>query len=541
VAYFSFSGAFMASQQQPSIREKGPSDEVLLESALNSLAKALKALTFYPAGHPQRDDGITSAYAQLQPLLRDQELVLLWSRDGCIIADRPAVKNVSLTAKGLAREMLTRKLQRLTILPDVTLNDLRLFLTIFTTDAAIVLARGSMESAMAAAGIKTIGANEVDLQVLRNQQEQEEVIEESGSDILEETEESDGQAVSKQTAELKEAEEMEALLAQLTAEPDEQRYLQLLRGIIDTADRLRKVETFRPIVTALVTLLKQYALPQLSDQQHEYVRFALEQMSGSEVTSYLIDEAEENDMTCSELLDSLCTIIGKSLAYPLIQRLCIAESLHERKTIARLLTITGEAGIPALLSMLKDERWYVVRNMVTILGEIASTGALKALHATATHPEPKVRKEVIKSLLKINSPGAESTLVALMGDSESDVVRLAIHSLGSLRAKAAVRPLLEIITASDPFLKELSLKKQALLAIGRIGDRGATDALLDLLYCRGWLAPRRWQELKISAANALGQLGDDSAIPRLRQLAQQGTPLGKACSDAIDNLERLAK
>ena len=532
----------MVSQQQPAIREKGPSDDALLESALNSLAKALKALTFYPAGHPQRDEGVTAAYTQLQPLLRDQELVLLWSRDGCSIADRPAVKNVSLTAKGLAREMLTRKLQRLTILPDVTLHDLRAFLGIFTTDAAVVLARGGMETAMVAAGIKTMGANEVDLQVLRNQQEQqEETIEESGSDFLEETGEGDGQAVSNEAAELKEAEEMETLLAQLTTETDEQGYLQLLRAIIDAADRLRKTETFPPIVAALGTLLTQYALPQLSDQQHEYVRFALEQISGSEVTSYLIDQAEENNITCSELLDSLCTIIGKSLAYPLIQRLCIAESLHERKTIARLLTITGEAGIPALLSMLKDERWYVVRNMVTILGEIASTGALKALHATATHPEPKVRKEVIKSLLKINSPGAESTLVALMGDSESDVVRLAIHSLGSLRAKAAVRPLLEIITASDPFLKELHLKKQALLAIGRIGDRGATDAILDLLYCRGWLAPRRWLELKISAANALGQLGDDSAIPRLRQLAQQGTPLGKACSDAIDNLERLAK
>jgi HEAT repeat protein len=530
----------MASLQQPSILDKGQSDEVLLESALNALAKALKALTFYPAGHPQRDDGVASAHAQLQPLLKEQALVLLWSRDGCIIADRPAVKNVSLMAKGLAREMLTRKLQRLTILPDVTLNDLKTFLTIITADAANILARG-IETEMVAAGITTIGANEVDLDVLRNQEQEEETIEESGGDLLEEDGEPDGQADSPQTADVQEAQEMEALLAQLTEETGEQRYLQLLRGIIDTAERLRKKECFPPIVSALVTLRTEHAQPKLSDQQHEYVRFALEQITGSEVTSYLIDRTEENDQTCNQLLDGLCTIIGKSLSYPLIQRLCVAESLHERKTIARLLTITGEAGIPALLSMLKDERWYVVRNMVTILGEIASTGALKALQATATHPEPKVRKEVIKSLLKINSPGAESTLVALIGDSESDVVRLAIYSLGSLRAKAAIRPLLEIITASDPFLKELPLKKQALLAIGRIGDRQATDPLLDLLYCRGWLAPRRWQELKISVANALGQLGDDSAIPRLRQLAHQGTPLGKACSDAIDNLERLAK
>lgn len=531
----------MSSRQQPSILGRGQSDELLLENALNSLAKALKAQTFYPAGHPQRDESVASAYNQLQPLLTEQELVLLWSRDACTVADRPSVRSTSLTAKGLAREMLMRKLQRLTIAPEVTLQDLMKFLTIFTIDAAVVLARGGVETAMAAAGITTIGANEVDLDTLRNRPEQrEEVIEDSGEDILQD-EDSAAESGSKNEAELQEALELEALLAKLKEETDEPSYLQLLRGIIDAADKLKKREAFTPLVPALSTLLAEHDLPQLSNQQEEYVRFAIEQITDGDMTSYLLDQAQLNDSMYDQPLGTLCKTIGKSMAYPLIQRLCVAESLPERKSIAALLTKTGEAGIPALLSMLKDERWYVVRNMVTILGEIASPAALKALQGTAVHPEPKVRKEVIKSLLKISSKEAESTLVPLIGDTSSDVVRLAIHSLGSIRARTAVRPLLEIVNASDPFLKELTLKKQALLAIGRIGDRQATESLMNLLECRGWLAPRRWQELKVSAANALGQMGDESAIPLLKRLAQQNNPLGSACGDAVDNLERLAK
>ncbi|HZV82298.1 MAG TPA: HEAT repeat domain-containing protein [Geobacteraceae bacterium] len=531
----------MASQQQPSILGRGQSDEVLLENALNALAKALKALTFYPAGHPQRDESVASAFNQLQPILNAQELVLLWSRDACTVADRPAVKSASLTAKGLAREMLTRKLQRLTILPEVTLRDLMTFLTILTIEASAVLARGGIETEMSAAGISTIGANEVDLDALKNRLEKEEEnIEVSGEDINED-EDSTAKAGSKNEAELQEAMELDALLAQLKEETNEPRYLQLLRGIIDAAEKLRKREFFTPLVPALTVMLAERDLQQLSDQQREYVRFAIEQMTDSAMTSYLLDQAGRNDSVCDKLLGHLCAIIGKSMAYPLIQRLCVAESLHERKSIAGFLTRTGEAGIPALLSMLKDERWYVVRNMVTILGEIASPTALKALQSTAAHPEPKVRKEVIKSLLKISPQGAESTLVALIGDSDGDVVRQTIYSLGSMRARSAVRPLLEIITTSDPFLKELALKKQALVAIGRIGDRQATDALLNLLECRGWLAPRRWQELKISVANALGQMGDESAIPLLKQMARQNSPLGNACGEAADNLERLAK
>lgn len=530
----------MASRQQPSILGRGQSDEVLLESALNALAKALKALTFYPAGHPQRNESVASAFNQLQPLLQEQPLVLLWSRDACTIADRPAVKSGSLTAKGLTREMLTRKLQRLTIMPQLTKRDLMAFLTILTVEPAVILGHGGIETEMATVGIKTMGANEVDLDSLRTQLEK---LEESGELCVEELADDKDQAKagSENDAVLQEAMAIDALLAKLKQESSEQSYLQLLRGIIDAAEKLRKKEAFSPILPALTTLLAEAELPQLSDQQKEYVRFAIEQMTDGSMTSYLIDQAGQNAPGCDQLLYELCATIGKSMAYPLIQRLCIAESLRERKSIAGFLTRTGEAGIPALISMLRDERWYVVRNMVTILGEIASASALKALQATAAHPEPKVRKEVIKSLLKTSPQGAENTLVTMLGDTDGDVVRQAIHSLGSMRAKTAVRPLLEIIAASDPFMKDLVIKKHAIVAIGRIGDKQATETLLNLLECRGWLAPRRWQELKISIANALGHMGDESAIPLLKQMARQNSPLGSACGDAADNLERLAK
>ncbi len=531
----------MASPHQPSLLGKGQREEVLLENALNALAKALKALTFYPSGHPQRDESVASAFQQLQPLLNGEEIVLLWSREACTVADRPALKSGSLTAKGLAREMLTRKLQRLTIVPEVTLRDLAAFLAILTIEAPAILARGGVETEMTAAGITTIGANEVDLDALKNGLEKEEETPDISGENLDEEGENQAKAGSKNEAELQEALELDALIAQLKEETSEPRYLQLLRGIIDAAEKLRRKEVFAPLVPALTVMLAEHDQQQLSDQQREYVRFTIEQMTDSPMASYLLDQSLRNNGACIALLGGLCALIGKSMAYPLIQRLCVADALHERKTIASFLTRTGEAGIPALLSMLRDERWYVVRNMVTILGEIASPTALKALQSTAAHPEQKVRKEVIKSLLKISPHGAESTLVSLIGDSDADVVRQAIYSLGSIRARAAVRPLLEIITTADPFLKELALKKQALVAIGRIGDRQATDALLNLLGCRGWLAPRRWQELKIAIANALGQMGDESAIPLLKQMARQDSPLGKACGEAADNLERLAK
>ncbi len=531
----------MSSRQQSSILGREQSEDQLLENALSALAKALKAQTFYPEGHPQRGDTTTSAFNQLQPLLEEGGLILLWSRDACTVADRPALKSSSLTAKGLAREMLVRKLQRLTFSPEVTIRDLMRLLTILTTDASIILAHGGVEKEMAAAGIVTICANEVDLETLKKLAEQQEEPEAEDGEDLQPEEEGEEKGSENQGAELQEAMELETLLKKLKKETEEPAYLQLIRGIIDAVEKLKRREALHPLTAALSTLMEEHDLPRLSEQQREYVRFALEKTVEGEMTFFLLDLAQKKGTIHDNLLKELCTVVGKTMAYPLIQRLCIADSLQERKSIAGLLTRTGESGIPALLSMLKDERWYVVRNMVTILGEIASPSALRSLQTTAAHAEPKVRKEVIKSLLKISPQGAENTFVSMTSDPDDDVVRLAIHSLGSMRSKSAVRPLLEIVNESDPFLKELPLKKQAILAIGRIGEKQATESLTRLLECRGWLSPRRWQELKIAAANALGQIGDESAIPLLRRLAQQKTPLGSACGDAVDNLERLAK
>jgi HEAT repeat protein len=160
---------------------------------------------------------------------------------------------------------------------------------------------------------------------------------------------------------------------------------------------------------------------------------------------------------------------------------------------------------------------------------------------TVQHPEAKIRKEIVKSLAKIAPQSGENTLISMLDDLDRDVVRQVIFSLGVLRSKAAVQPLLDIVTVSDAFLKKLELKKLAVAALGRIGDHRSTATLVDVLTTRGWLAPRRWLELKSATAAALGQLGDEGALPLLKRLANGDSLFAEACSEAADNLERVVK
>lgn len=522
------------------------SEELLLDAALNALAKAMKSMNFYPPEHPLRDESISSALAQLKPLLVGQELILIWSRDGCTLAERTPAKSTSVTARSLAREMLTRKLQRLIILPGLSMNDLKAFLSIITTDPENVSAGGGIETVMLNAGITTICANEVNLSLLRgashegSEEEEAAVVPNEGDDQTEEEDSAEEEPEEPMPLEFSTL-GIDILLGMLKAETRETQFLQLAREVIDSAEELKRQEAFGSLLPVIEALLEIHVAEGRSPAQREFIRYSLEQITSGTMTTYLMDRIEERAKENEIMLDSLCSTIGQSLAYPLIQRLCVTESLHTRKTIAIALTRSGEAAISALVSTLKDERWYVVRNMVTILGEISSPDSRKALQQTAEHPEPKVRKEVVKSLVKIAPQGGERTLIAMLDDSDRDVVRHVIFSLGAIRSKPAVKPLLDIVTESDTFLKNLEIKKLAVSALGKIGDRLATEPLLDILAVRGWFAPRRWLELKTATAAALGQLGDENALPVLKRLSRHDSPFGVACSDAADNIERVVK
>jgi hypothetical protein len=246
---------------------KDKSDEVLLDAALNALAKTLKAMSFYPLEHPVRNESIAALRPLLQQLLQDKELILLWSRDGCTIAESSAVKNSSLAAKVVAREMLTRKLQRLILLPELSIKDLQAFLTLITVDAAEIMSGGGIEKAIARAGIVTIGANEVDLDVLRAQVQ---YIDESGADFTGEEEPAKEAGTEDELTEEEQSIEEEIedpmdiqfsllgidiLLGILKAETREGPFLQLAREVIDAAEELKRQEAFDLLLPVIGALL----------------------------------------------------------------------------------------------------------------------------------------------------------------------------------------------------------------------------------------------------------------------------------------------
>jgi HEAT repeat protein len=511
-------------------------------AAIADIYKALKSLTFYPDGHPQRDESLRQAVGSLQHLLDGREIILAVSRSGFTTTDGGAPVGNNTKAQGLARELFVRRVQRLTILDDVSREDLQAFLQLLTMDPRAIQEARGIEALMHQCAIRGIWANEVDLSVIHQKRKELEE-EDSSPHLLDEGTLALPDLLSAIDISFEQLQELPfvELLDLLDEEPSDARYLQLAKMIVSRAEKLMEEGEFEPVVLAIVLVRRHGEDATRSEFQREYAWFTFEQLAGGAMSDYLLDQLQEGDHESNEWIHLILQKLGAKVVYAIIQRICLAEGLSTRKALATALIRIGEPAIPPLIVMLRDERWYVVRNMIAMLGDIGSRDWVGEMQGVAAHPDPRVRKETIRSLAKIGGGDAEQTIVRLLDDEDQGIVRQAIVSLGTIRCRAALEPLLRIVQQRDRLLKTLPVKKDAVQALGLIGDRRATPHLLEILTGSHILAWRRWEELKIAAATALGQLGDESTLPALRSGAKRRGALGAACNDAVDTIERLSE
>jgi HEAT repeat protein len=166
---------------------------------------------------------------------------------------------------------------------------------------------------------------------------------------------------------------------------------------------------------------------------------------------------------------------------PLCEMLAESELRKVRYLLCRAVSILARSDLPRLRAYLQDERWFFVRNIVMILGMIASRDAIPLLKKAVSHPEPRVRREVARSLGKIRHSSGLDLLKALLGDGNK-MVRLA-----------------------------------ALAATRDIGDAGAQNMLEDQIRDKSF--GKRQVDEKTEAMKMYGSLGAD-ALPFLRDIAE---------------------
>jgi HEAT repeat protein len=507
----------------------------LLAQGLVDLHKAVKGAAFYPVGHPYRTEPLQRAYEALRQLVAQRELVLTVNRKGFV----PGGEEGEWTAMilQLAHECFIRRIASITFMSDLLLDDLALFVDLLSGDPYKTSHAGGFGKQLEEAGARTVWVNEKDLAAIWAKR--------SGESAPSGVPHGEGEAAAVDSAlaegaaeamDRRETRSVKELLQLMAVEKHDARYQELGRELVEIC---RDAAGDLPIQPLLEELLRQQNDPQKSLPQKEYAHYILERLAEG-AADRLMDLLESREHKNKEGLVRVLGALGVKGAYWMIQRLCLAEGVYERKAHAAALVRLGPPALAPVVAMLKDQRWYVVRNMATILGGLRCQEAILPLKRALYHHDIRVRKETVRALMKIGGESAEHMLIALLDDADDVVVKHVILSLGLMKSRQAVPVLLRLLDRRDLFLKSLPIKKELVGALGRIGDRRATVPLLKMLGTKGWPVIGRWLELKIAVAFALGSLGDEAAIPALRALTRRPGPLSEACLEALDALEGVS-
>jgi hypothetical protein len=207
------------------------------------------------------------------------------------------------------------------------------------------------------------------------------------------------------------------------------------------------------------------------------------------------DESEEAYLAAIRPtgVPALCELLGT------------VESRRGRMMLVNTLTRIGQGNLDVLVDYLRDDRWFVVRNILLVLGRMKASVAVKHIRPLVTHEDRNVRREALTALSQIGEGEALDALLALLRDSDPRIRVSAARSLARL-GKRAVNPLLQIILAAGFEARPLEERRGFFESLGRTNSPDVLPFLRMLLGKKPLFKKKEAEEMRVCAVEALARM-----------------------------------
>ena len=157
-----------------------------------------------------------------------------------------------------------------------------------------------------------------------------------------------------------------------------------------------------------------------------------------------------------------------------------------------------------LLADLKSKDAQSRKAAADELGGVRARGALRALIETLSDKEPTVREAAAFALGQISDPAATGLLIPLLADSSAEVRASAAFALGMIGDRKALDALSYALGDSSA-----EVRSSAIFALGLMQDEQAVDEIIEALDDSSF-------DVRYEAVWALGRIGEPDAEDHLR-------------------------
>ncbi|HEU4630732.1 MAG TPA: HEAT repeat domain-containing protein [Gemmatimonadaceae bacterium] len=305
-------------------------------------------------------------------------------------------------------------------------------------------------------------------------------------------------------------EELAARLTELTSLADVNRALEALAVRAELAARNGEPAVLRDVLAVLVRQ------EQAVDRQEKRlaIGIALRRLL-TPLHLHLLASLLPRQPEAREVLLLVLARAGGEGADAVIEHLAESGSPSDRRAYFNAL-VQLPASEGALIHMLGDPRWYVVRNAAELLGELELRSADGALVRALAHEDERVRRAAVSSLGRLGTRTACHALRDLLRSEEGALRGAAAIALAGTDWPYTMAALRRAILDE----RDADVRAMQLTALGRVGTDEAVALLIQQAAPTRRLLRRTPTPLRVAAVHALAGTGSERARAALRRLSR---------------------
>ena len=253
---------------------------------------------------------------------------------------------------------------------------------------------------------------------------------------------------------------------------------------------------------------------------------------GNPTTSAALHRLDQQPMSGVQQFVTFARDLGPAGVEWLMHFVAESEQQRVRKSLTKVVAELCNDNPERMAPWLADERWYVVRNAVCILGFIGGSAIVGMLRAVTKHPETRVRQEVVTSLANAGDASGRDLLVELLQGADTRIFCAVLHQLAAERNRDIAKLLLGYLVAPEFGERPLEECRAIYLTLGSTGDDDTVTGLEAELLRTKWFAQSNEQHRQ-AVARCIARIGTPLARQVLERAAQsKNGAIRKAAQEA---------
>lgn len=359
-----------------------------------------------------------------------------------------------------------------------------------------------------------------------------------------------------------ETEEIRHIRREIESEKTEDLLLDVADTILEIIYTEHSFEDFEMLMGSLEQILAMYiALPDLDRAAETLKRlhflaegFRQTSAKATAVVEAIIDRSgtEERIAPLFSGLGSGSRISPTSLgnflvhlgpsSIPLIGRTLSETTDNDmRKNLCDVLVLMGRRYFDKVMEALGEKNERDIRNKIYILTRIGDEKSVGFFRKLLQHQNAAIRQVVVSSLVHFYNPVTRDFLIQTLNDNDPAVRISVLKSLGQTKDLKVLEAILPLVREARFHERPLQEKRVFFSTLASLGGNPLCPSLGAILSRQSLKDKDKDDEVRICAAEALGQIGSPDAVKFLKEgLAIKRKAIAKTCEEQLHLIaERL--